>query len=130
MELLGTRWNFMSANDAPFARCPSCWRSRDRDRHIDEDFVALRLRLGLVLFVQILDRAARQIGHRQDHDTNETRRRIGRLREYRIGSPFKPGAARSIRRRSALGVDADAAVEEATDAGPLMAVHIGAAAGG
>src|SRR5581483_6047681 len=37
-------------------------------------------------------------------------------------------AAGAVRRRAAVGIDADAAFEQAADAGPLMAMQIGAAA--
>ena len=65
---------------------------------------------------------------RQDHDADEARRPVRSLGEHAVRPGLVPGAAGSIRRRAAVGVDADGAFEQTTDAGALMPVQIGAAA--
>src|SRR4029078_11428406 len=100
---------------------------RSCDRRVGEDLVLLHARLVLVGLVYVLDRAFRDQRARHDHDANEAAGRIGGdVREHRVGPGLVPGAARSVRRRAAVGVDADAALEETADAGPLIAVQIGA----
>ena len=105
-------------------------RACARDRHVGVDLVGLRLRLRFVFLAQILDRASRQIGHRQDHGADEARRPVGGLREHRLRTVFVPRAARTVRRRAAVGVDADATVEQAANPRPLMAVQVGEPPGG
>src|ERR1700691_2992261 len=102
--------------------------SGTRHRHVGVDFVALGLRLRLVFVAQIFHRALRQIRHRQEHRSDETRRPVGRLREYRLWTGFEPWTAGAVRGRAAMGVDADATLEQTADARPQMAVQIGTAA--
>src|SRR6202023_3020290 len=97
-------------------------------RHIGENFILLRLRLGLVFLVEIFDRAFAQIGERQHHDADEARRPVGGLRKYAVRAGFVPSTAGTIGMRMAAGVDANAAFEQTTDARPLMPVQISAAA--
>lgn len=47
---------------------------RRRQRHVGESLVGLRLRLGVVLLVEIFDRAFAEVSKRQDHDVNEFNR--------------------------------------------------------
>src|SRR6185437_16666059 len=99
-------------------------------RRVGEDLVLLRLRLRLVVVVDVLNRTLAHERARQDHDADETRRFVGRsLREHRIGAALVPGAARAVAGRSAVRVDADAAVDQAADARALVPMQIGAAAG-
>src|SRR5262245_52091504 len=101
-----------------------------RDGRVDKEVVLLQLRLRPVLFVEIFDGTFAHQGARQDHHPDETAGPVeGRLREDGVGSALEPGSARAVRRRAAMGVDADAALEEAADAGALMPVPVGAAAG-
>src|SRR6185312_16567954 len=98
------------------------------DRRVGEDLVLLRLRLRLVVLVDVLDRAFALQFTRQDHDADEARRSVGCLREHRVGPALVPGAAGPVARRAAVRIDADAALDQAADAGALVAVQIGAAA--
>src|SRR5215468_3734656 len=94
------------------------------------DFVLLRFRLRLVLFIDVLDRTFAGELARQDHHADEAAVFVGSgLREYGVRSRFVPRTARSERRRATVGVDANAAVDEATDARPLVSVQISAAPG-
>src|SRR5262249_2579341 len=54
---------------------------------------------------------------------------VRRLRKHGVGAGFIPGAARAERGRAPVRVDADAALDQAADSGPLMAMLVGAAAG-
>src|SRR5208282_5514115 len=67
-----------------------------RQRHIGENLVRLRLRLGLVFLVEILDRAFAQIGKRQDHDADEAGRPVRRLSEDRIRPALVPRATGTV----------------------------------
>src|ERR1700704_4410333 len=98
------------------------------DRLIDEDLILLRFRPRLVVLVDVGDRALAEQRAGQDQHPDKARRTIGALRENRLGAGFEPGAARSVGRRASVGVDADAAFDQAADAGALMGVQIGAAA--
>ena len=51
------------------------------------------------------------------------------VREHRIGAGLVPGAAGAVARRMALGVDADAAIDQAAQPRPPMLVQERAAAG-
>src|SRR5580704_7665528 len=106
----------MSTWSAATSRCDL--RS-GRQRHISENFILLRFRLGLVFLVEILDRAFAQTGERQHHHADEARRPVGGLREDAVRAGLVPGAARAIGMRVAAGVDADAAFEQTPDARPL-----------
>src|ERR1700722_15916108 len=116
----------MSTWSAATSRCDlrSCCQ-----RHIGENFVLLRFRLGLVFLVEILDRAFAQISERQHHDADKARRPVGGLGEHAVRAGLVPGAAGTIRMRMAAGVDADTAFEQTPDARSLMPVQISAAAG-
>src|ERR1700722_5516876 len=107
----------MSTWSAVISRCNL--RS-GRQRHIGENFILLRFRLGFVFFVEILDRAFAQVGERQDHHADEARRPVGGLREHAVRTGLVPSAAGAIRMRMAAGVDADASFEQTPDAWPLM----------
>src|SRR5215831_7568449 len=99
------------------------------DRHVGEDLVLLHARLGRVGGVDELQRAFAQERARQDHHADEAARPIGGLREYGLGPALVPRAAWAVGGRAAVSVDADAALDQAADARPLMAVGMGAAAG-
>src|SRR5204863_2999070 len=96
---------------------------RQLDRRVDEDLVLLHARLGLVLFVDELERAFAEKLAWQDHHADEAARPVGGLREHRVGPGLVPGAARAVADRVARRVDADAAVEQAADAGTPVLVQ-------
>src|SRR5204863_35233 len=101
----------------------------DCNRCVDENLVLLRARLVPVRLAEILDRALAEKRARQRHHAYEAARTIRRgLREHRIRPALEPGAARSVARRVALGIDADAALDEAADSWTLMTMQIGTAA--
>src|SRR5262249_43062672 len=102
---------------------------RPRDRDVGENRVLLHARLGRVGGVDELPRAFSPERARQEHHADEAARPIGGLREHGLGPALVPGAAWAVGGRVAGGVDADAALDEAADARPLMAVGMGAAAG-
>ena len=100
------------------------------DRRVGKSLVGLRLRLRLVLGIEIFDRALAQERPRQDHHADKAGRPVaGALREDRVGPALVPGAARAIARRLAVRIDPDAAFDPAAQAGALVAMQIGAAAG-
>src|SRR5262249_17026712 len=102
---------------------------RPFDRRIGENLVLLHPRFVLVLLVDVLDRAFADQAARQNHDPDEPARPVGGgLREDRLGPALVPGAARPVGGRAAVGIDADAALDQAADARPLVAVPVGAAA--
>src|SRR5207302_10697424 len=97
-----------------------------RDRRVRENLISLRFGLGLVRLAEILDRAFPDERTRQDHDADEARRAVGRrLGEHRLRPALVPGGAGAVRRRAAARVDADAALDQAADAGALVPVRIG-----
>src|SRR6266446_9517741 len=100
-----------------------------RDRGVGGNLVLLRARLGRVGGVDELQRAFAEERARQDHHADEAARPIGSLREHGLGPALVPRAARAVRGRAAGRVDADAALDQAANARPLMAVGEGAAAG-
>ena len=103
---------------------------RKPDRCVREALVGLRLGPRLVVGTEIFDRAFAQKRARQDHHADEAGGAVARaLREHRLRSAFVPGAARAVAGRGSMGVDPNAALEQAADAGPLMPVQEGAAAG-
>jgi len=103
---------------------------RSRNRCIGQDFVLLDARLALVLFVDILERGFSQQLPRQDHHPDESARTIGgRLRKHGIRAALVPGSAGTIGRRAASGVDANAALDQATNPGAPMPMQKGTAAG-
>ena len=96
---------------------------REGDRRIRVDLVlcdfGFALSSSLTYWIELLPAVARQ-----DHDADEAAPFVGsRLREHRVGPGLVPGAARTIRRRAAVRVDADAALDQAADARALMAVR-------
>src|SRR4029078_5708957 len=102
----------------------------ERDRSVGIYFVLLGLRLRLVLFVDILDRAFAHELARQDHHAYEATGFVRRgLCKHRVRPGFIPGAARAERGRTLVRVDADAALDQAADSRPLMAMLVSTAAG-
>ena len=105
-------------------------RPRKTDRRVGEALVGLRLGPRLVVGIEIFDRAFAQKRARQDHHADEAGGAVARaLREHRLRPAFVPGAARAVAGRGAVGIDPDAALDEAADAGALMPMQEGAAAG-
>src|SRR5471032_1960941 len=83
----------------------ACWRSMEvmsftsveANGGVGVDLVALRLRLGLVFFVDVLDRTFANERAWQDHHADKAAGLVARgLREHRVGPGFIPGAPRSI----------------------------------
>ena len=86
---------------------------------VNEDAVLLRLGLRLVILVDVLDRALPQERAWQDHHADEAARPVGRrLGEHWGRAGLIPGGARPVRGRATVGVDADAALDQAADRGP------------
>src|SRR5262249_2610470 len=102
---------------------------RAGDGDVGENLVLLHARLGGVGSVDELQRAFSDERAREDHHADEAARPLGGLREYGLGPALVPRAARAVGGRAAACVDADAALDQAADARPLMAVGMGAAAG-
>src|SRR5712691_9814 len=101
-----------------------------RDRRVAQDPVLLRPGLRLVVLVEVLDRAFSLERARQDHHPDEAARAVhGGLGKNRVRPALVPSPARTVGGRAAMGVDADAAFDEAADAGSLVPVEIGASAG-
>src|SRR6266566_10168518 len=111
------------------AACAYPLHLRPGDRSVGEDLVLLRARLLRIGRIDELQRAFAKERARQDHHADEAAGPIGGLREHRLGPALVPGAARTVGGRAAGRVDADAALDQAADARPLMAVGKGAAAG-
>src|SRR5579885_1118605 len=103
-----------------------CRRPRG-DRHVSINFILLRFRLGLILLVEVFDRAFSQIAERQQHDADKARGAIRGLGEDRLRPALIPGGAWPIRVRPSARVDANAAFDQTADAGPLMPMQVSTA---
>src|SRR5712671_2416701 len=101
-----------------------------RNRRIHKNLVLLRAWPGLVVLVDQLQRTLAPQVPRQDHHADETAWTIGgSLGEDRVRAALVPGAAGAVAGRMPFGVDADAALDQAADARPLMAMQERAATG-
>ena len=105
-------------------REPHVSPSHKTDGRIHVYHIALRLGLRTVFGVHVGDRALAQEAGRQHHDTNEAGRAVSGLGEDGRGSGLEPGTARCVAARSTLRIDADTALDQTADAGPLMGVKI------
>src|SRR5215469_390820 len=90
---------------SPYIRAEQTWarprpcqsHRRISDRRVGESLVGLRLRLRLVLGIEVLDRALAQQGPRQDHHADEAGRPVARpLRKHRVRPALVPSTARPI----------------------------------
>src|SRR6185369_14853111 len=131
-----------SAGAASLVPEKACWRSTDviaatglfarseGNRSVGVNLVLLRLRFRLVLLVDVLNRAFPLKFAWQYHHANKAARFVGRrLREHGVRSGFIPRTARTKRGRAPVRVDPNAALDQAADAGALMAMQVSAAAG-
>src|SRR5712671_641471 len=101
-----------------------------RNRRIHKNLVLLRAWPGVVVLVDQLQRTLAPQVPRQDHHADETAWTIGgSLGEDRVRAALVPGAAGAVAGRMPFGVDADAALDQAADARPLMAMQERAATG-